>query len=181
MPEEVRTPVGYLVPVLQLGRRVRGSSTRYGSLTLLSALMIASLAGTSVASAKADLPDIDIMLVVEVHDTGGWLRMHQEVLRQPRGSGQALGVIVPTRSDGYQGITVNAPKFTAQIFTAGGPQYVKLFVLGKVSGNEALQELTPLERAALDIQAGGVPNRITLTYSLSEITGHLIEMHLSRP
>jgi hypothetical protein len=143
--------------------------------------VIASLAGTSVANAKADLPDIDIMLVVEVHDTGGWLRMHQEVLRQPRGSVQALGVILPTRYDGYRGITVTAPKFSTQIFTAGGPQFVKLFVSGKVSGNEALQELTSLERAALDIQAGGVPNRLTLIYSLSEITGHLVEMHLSRP
>jgi hypothetical protein len=58
---------------------------------------------------------------------------------------------------------------------------VKLSVSGKVTGDEALQELTSLERAALDIQSGNVQNRLTLIYGLSEIIGNLLEMYLSRP
>ena len=58
---------------------------------------------------------------------------------------------------------------------------MKLSVSGKVTGDEALQELTSLERAALDIQSGNVQNRLTLIYGLSEIIGNLLEMYLSRP
>ena len=57
--------------------------TGRGVVTLLLAAMAVFLAGASVAHAKSDLPDVDIMLVTEIHDTTGWLRMHQEVLRAP--------------------------------------------------------------------------------------------------
>jgi hypothetical protein len=151
-----------------------------GRVTLLLAVMALSLAGASAAYAKSDLPDVDIMLVAEIHDTAAWLRMHQEVLRAPQRSAQALGVVLPARIDGNRAITVNNPKFATQIVT-GGPQVVKLFVSGKVTGEEALQELTSLERAALDVQSGNVQNRLTLIYGLSEIIANLLEMHLSRP
>jgi hypothetical protein len=149
--------------------------------TLLLTAMVVVLAGGSAAHAKSDLPDVDIMLVAEIHDTTGWLRMHQEVLRAPLGSLQTLGVILPARIDGNRGITVHNPKFATQIITVAGPQVVKLSVSGKVTGDEALQELTSMERAALDIQSGNVQNRLTLIYGLSEIIGNLIEMYLSRP
>jgi hypothetical protein len=149
--------------------------------TLLLAAMAVFLAGASAAHVKSDLPDVDIMLVAEIHDTTGWLRMHQEVLRAPLGSLQTLGVILPARIDGNRAITVHNPKFATQIITVAGPQVVKLSVSGKVTGDEALQELTSLERAALDIQSGNVQNRLTLIYGLSEIIGNLIEMYLSRP
>ena len=155
--------------------------TGRGGVTLLLAAMAVFLAGASAAYAKSDLPDVDIMLVAEIHDTTGWLRMHQEVLRAPRGSPQTLGVILPARIDGNRAITVHNPKFATQIVTAAGPQVVKLSVSGKVTGDEALQELTSLERAALDIQSGNVQNRLTLIYGLSEIIGNLLEMYLSRP
>ena len=148
---------------------------------LLLAAMVVFLAGASAAYAKPDLPNVDIVLVAEIHDTTGWLRMHQEVLGAPLGSTQTLGVILPARIDGNRGITVHNPKFAAQILTAAGPQVVKLSVSGKVTGDEALQELTSLERAALDIQSGNVQNRLTLIYGLSEIIGNLLEMYLSRP
>jgi hypothetical protein len=149
--------------------------------TLLLAAMAVFLAGASTAQAKSDLPDVDIMLVAEIHDTTGWLRMHQEVLRAPIGSLQTLGIILPARIDGNRAITVHNPKFATQITIVAGPQVVKLSVSGKVTGDEALQELTSLERAALDIQSGNVQNRLTLIYGLSEILGNLLEMYLSRP
>jgi hypothetical protein len=148
--------------------------------TLLLAVMAMSLAGGSAAYAKSDLPDVDIVLVTEIHDTAGWLRMHQEVLRASLESRQALGVVLPARIDGNCAIVVSHPKFATQI-TITGPQVVKLSVSGKVTGDEALQELTSLERAAFDIQSGNVQNRITLIYGLSEIIANLLEMHLSRP
>jgi hypothetical protein len=155
--------------------------TGRGVVTLLLAAIAVFLAGASVAHAKSDLPDVDIMLVTEIHDTTGWLRMHQEVLRAPLGSSQTLGVILPARIDGNRAITVHNPRFATQIITAAGPQVVKVSVSGKVAGDEALQELTSLERAALDIQSGSVQNRLTLIYGLSEIIGNLLEMYLSRP
>jgi hypothetical protein len=148
--------------------------------TLLLAVMATSLAGASAAYAKSDLSDVDIMLVAEVHDTAGWLRMHQEVLRAPQGSRQALGVVLPARIDGNRAIAVNNPKFASQI-TITGPPVVRLLVSGKVMGDEALLELTSLERAALDIQSGSVQNRLTLIYGLSEVMANLLELHLSRP
>ena len=148
---------------------------------LLLAVMAASLAGASATYAKSDLPDVDIMLVAEIYDTVGWLKMHQEVLRASQGSLQVLGVILPGQIDGNRMLTVHNPKFATLITTAAGPQVVKLSVAGKVTGDEALQELTSVERAALDIQSGYVQNRLTLVYGLSEISVNLLEMHLSRP
>ena len=154
--------------------------TGRGRPTLLLAVLAISLTGASAAYATSDLPDVDIMLAAEIHDTAGWLKMHQEVLRTAQGSGQSLGVILPARIDGNRAIAVNHPKFVTEI-TITGPQLVRLFVSGKVTGDEALQELTSLERAALDIQSGSVQNRITLIYGLAEIIANLLEMHLSRP
>jgi hypothetical protein len=167
-------------PRLDFGKAGALRTGREG-ITLLLAAMALFLPGASAAHAKSDLPDVDIMLVAEIHDTTGWLRMHQEVLRAPLGSLQTLGVILPARIDGNRAITVHNPKFATQIITVAGPQVVKLSVSGKVTGDEALQELTSLERAALDIQSGNVQNRLTLIYGLSEIIGNLLEMYLSRP
>ena len=167
-------------PRLEFGKARALLPGREG-VTLLLAAMAVFLAGASTAQAKSDLPDVDIMLVAEIHDTTGWLRMHQEVLRAPIGSLQTLGIILPARIDGNRAITVHNPKFATQIITVAGPQVVKLSVSGKVTGDEALQELTSLERAALDIQSGNVQNRLTLIYGLSEILGNLLEMYLSRP
>ena len=167
-------------PRLDFGKTGALLTGREG-VTLLLAAMAVFLAGASAAHAKSDLPDVDIILVAEIHDTTGWLRMHQEVLRAPLGSLQTLGVILPARIDGNRGITVHNPKFATQIITVAGPQVVKLSVSGKVTGDEALQELTSMERAALDIQSGNVQNRLTLIYGLSEIIGNLLEMYLSRP
>ena len=167
-------------PRLDLGK-IGALLTGREVVTLLLAAMVVVLAGGSAAHAKSDLPDVDIMLVAEIHDTTGWLRMHQEVLRAPLGSPQTLDVVLPARIDGNRAITVRNPKFAAQIITVAGPQVVKLSVSGKVTGDEALQELTSLERAALDIQSGNVQNRLTLIYGLSEIIGNLVEMYLSRP
>ena len=167
-------------PRLDFGKTGALLTGREG-VTLLLAAVAVFLAGGSAAHAKSDLPDVDIMLVAEIHDTTGWLRMHQEVLRAPLGSLQTLGVILPARIDGNRAITVHNPKFATQIITVAGPQVVKLSVSGKVTGDEALQELTSMERAALDIQSGNVQNRLTLIYGLSEIIGNLLEMYLSRP
>ena len=167
-------------PRLDFGKAGALLTGRKG-VTLLLAAMAVFLAGASAAQAKSDLPDVDIMLVAEIHDTTGWLRMHQEVLRAPLGSLQTLGVILPARIDGNRAITVHNPKFATQIVTVAAPQVVKLSVSGKVTGDEALQELTSLERAALDIQSGSVQNRLTLIYGLSEIIANLLEMYLSRP
>ena len=167
-------------PRLDFGKTGALLTGREG-VTLLLAAMAVLLAAGSAAHAKSDLPDVDIILVAEIHDTTGWLRMHQEVLRAPLGSLQSLGVILPARIDGNRAITVHNPKFATQIITVAGPQVVKLSVSGKVTGDEALQELTSLERAALDIQSGNVQNRLTLIYGLSEIIGNLLEMYLSRP
>lgn len=167
-------------PRLDFGK-VGALLTGRAGVTLLLAAMTVFLAGASAAHAKSELPDVDITLVAEIHDTTGWLKMHQEVLRAPLGSPQTLDVILPARIDGNRAITVRNPKFATQIITVAGPQVVKLSVSGKVTGDEALQELTSLERAALDIQSGSVQNRLTLIYGLSEIIGNLLEMYLSRP
>ncbi|MGH9896879.1 MAG: hypothetical protein ACREA0_33745, partial [bacterium] len=144
-------------------------------------LVTAVLTGEAGSGPQAAFPDVDIILIAEVHDSTGWLQIHQEVLGTPPDSSRPLNVTLPARTGGRRGLRVERPKFSVEIITHVGRSLLKIGVTGKVSAHEALGGLTPFEQAALEVQAGLVHNELSMVYGLSTVTGHLLELYLGRP
>ncbi len=63
----------------------------------------------------------------------------------------------------------------------GGRRLVKLAVTGKLAGGDALSGLVPFEHAAIEVQAGALPNELSLVYGLTSVSGRLLELYFSRP
>jgi hypothetical protein len=141
-------------------------------------VMTLVLAGRPGAAPTA--ADVDVILVVDVDDVGSWLALHQEVLAAASDSARPLQVTLPARTGGRRMIALERPKFTASLGIGGGTPSVKVTIVGKVNGADALGVLTPFEQAAFEVQAGAVPNELTLLYGLSGVAGRLLELHLSR-
>jgi hypothetical protein len=137
------------------------------------------LAGTAYAAPVA--ADVDVLLIVEIQDIGGWLTLHQEVLAAVTETARSLVVGLPARTGGNRTVNLERPKFTASMVTAPGPPTVKVAIAGKINGSDALMVVIPFQHAALEVQAGAVPNEVTLIYGLSGVVGRLLELHISRP
>lgn len=127
------------------------------------------------------LPDVDIALVLEVRDSGGWMTLYQEVLGTPAEAQKWLGVGIGARTGGERWIVVLQPKFTTEVIVARGVRAMKVVVTGRIAGADALRELAPFEEAVLEIQAGAVDNELVLAYGLASTTAQLLELHLARP
>jgi hypothetical protein len=153
---------------------VRNAAALVASLTLM-----ILLAGTAYA-APAPV-DIDVLLIVEIQDTGGWLALHQEVLAAVNETARSLVVALPARTGGNRTVNLERPKFTASMVTAAGPPTVKVAIAGKINGSDALTVVMPFQHAALEVQAGTVPNEVTLIYGLSGVVSRLLELHITRP
>jgi hypothetical protein len=141
-------------------------------------VLIASLASPALAG-PAPI-DIDVLIVMEIQDVGGWLALHQDVL----GAGEfvrPLVVTLPARTGGNRSLSLERPKFTVSLAIGHTVPTVKVAVAGKVNGSEALMVVTPFQHAALEVQSGVVPNEVTLMYGLSGVIGRLLELHISRP
>ena len=127
------------------------------------------------------LPDVDVVLVVEVRDANAWLAMHQQVLGSSHDSPTPLTVSIDAATAGRRAITVYQPRFDTDILVAPGVRTLKVVIAGKLAGNEALTTLTHFKWAVLSIQAGTLENSLTLTYGLSALNVQLVELQLSRP
>jgi hypothetical protein len=141
--------------------------------------LVILLAGTAYAAPVA--ADVDVILIVEIQDIGGWLALHQEVLAAITETARSLVVGLPARTGGNRTVNLERPKFTASMVTAPGPPTVKVAIAGKINGADALIVVMPFQQAALEAQAGAVPNEVTLIYGLSGVVGRLLELHISRP
>jgi hypothetical protein len=146
-------------------------------LVLLAGLVVAV---PRAAAAPVALPDVGVTVVAEVPDTTGWLALHQEAIGSA-GAGQALRLGLPAGTGGTRWLRVDDPKFSVAILAGGGQRVVKLGVTGKLAAGEALSSLVLFEHAAIEVQAGAVPNELTLIYGLSTVTGRLLELYFSRP
>jgi hypothetical protein len=144
-------------------------------------LVCVVVVGPSAQAAPFALPDVDIILIAEVRDTGNWLGLHQEVLATPAGSPKRVRVTLPARTGGSRSLDIEQPRFSVGLVTAGGKAQVKVTVAGKVPSAMALTMVTPFQNAALEIQAGVVGNEIGIEYGLSGVTGQLLELYFDRP
>jgi hypothetical protein len=147
---------------------------------VLSLALLCALSPLGRAHA-APLPDVDVVVIAEVHETAGWLNLHQEVLATPMGSLKRLRASLPARTGGSRSIDIEQPRFSVGLVTVGGKPLVKVTVAGKVASALALTAVTPFQEAALEIQGGAVQNEIVLDYGLSAVAGRLLELYFDRP
>jgi hypothetical protein len=133
------------------------------------------------ARAGSGLPAVDVFIIAEVQDTGGWLALHQEVLSTPPASAKVLRATLPARTGGSRSLDIEQPKFTVGVLTTDGRAQVKVTVAGKLPPSLALAVVTPFQQAAMEIQAGQMTNEISLAYGLSIVGGRLLELYFDRP
>ena len=124
------------------------------------------------------LPDLDVILVVEVDDAQGWRAFHAEVLgtaQQPKG----LDVAITAGTGGTRGITVTKPKFTVTL-VKGAPLF-KVVVTGKLNSSEALGSLGAFEQAVHENYSALGEALVGFSYGLASVGADLTEMHVTRP
>ena len=134
------------------------------------------LAPVTVAAAEP-LAGLDMILIVEVRDTAGWIALHDEVLRTADPTTKPLGVSV-VRNNPRRAITVSEPRFTVSVVK--GSRSFTVTVIGKVAGGEAARRLVAFEHAVVESQ-GTTESELELSYGLSTVPAQVIEMHLTRP
>jgi hypothetical protein len=144
------------------------------------ALALVTLLPLAVSGAQTTLPDVDVVMVLEVADPTAWTTLHQEFLGTPEQANKPLRAVLPAGTGGNRSITIDQPKFTVSITTGQGRRVVRVGVTGRVQGAEALASLTGFELAAVEIQAGAIPNDLTLLYGLSTVSGQLLELYFGR-
>jgi hypothetical protein len=144
-------------------------------------VVLALLVASGPARAQVVLPDVDILLVLDVHDTARWLGFYQTVLGTSRESPKQLSLGVAARTGAARWLTVDQPRFLTEARFAAGASALKVVVTGKVGGAEALRGLPAFQGALLEAQAPAPDTRLTLIYGLAETSVHLLEIHLSRP
>jgi hypothetical protein len=154
---------------------------RHVTILLVVVAVLGATAGAGGAGPAA-LADVDVVLIGEFQDTGGWLALHQEVLATVNDTTRPLVVTLPAKTGGSRTIYLERPKFTASLVVAPGTTpTIKVAIAGKVNGADALRVVTPFQHAALEVNAGAVPNALSLVYGLSGVVGRLLELHVSRP
>jgi hypothetical protein len=147
-------------------------------LGFLAGMLVLVMAGT--AAAQNAFPDVDIVLVADFADGEAWLALHREILGTPVDSPLGLRISLPAGTGGSRSLTVEQPKFAVVISMWNSKWPVRVTITGKVPAAEALSGITPFQHAAFQVQAGAVENELTLTYSLAEVVGQLLELHLGR-
>jgi hypothetical protein len=147
---------------------------------LASALALTLLPGGSV-QASSTLPDVEIILLVQIDDQTGWLALHDAVLGTSREAPKPLMVSAVSAAGGRKTIGVVQPRFDTQIYIAPGVHSVRVMVSGKVPGPDALRSLTPFQASVLAIQSGAMDNELLLGYGLFGVRAELLELHIGRP
>jgi hypothetical protein len=151
----------------------------------LATVLIVVLLGVPVAwDVRAEdlraLPDVDLALVLEVHDAEGWLTMYDEVLSTSGQASRSLGLTLPGGTATNRYLTLNNPKFRVSLLA--GTRTFNVVVSGKVGGVEALRGLGPFEQAIMDLRSGqSAADEVTLLYGLSSVGAHVIQLDVSRP
>ncbi len=135
----------------------------------------------AAAAAQGAPPSVDVVVSAEVPDATGWLALHQEVLGSGPDSPNPLRVSLAAGTGTARGLQIEQPKFTAVITVADGRRVVKVGISGKITPAEALASLGLFQQAAVEVQAGAMPNQLTLAYGLSVVSAQLVELQVARP
>ncbi len=87
-------------------------------------------------------------------------------------SAKPLLISTPTRGGGRLSLAILSPRFTSLINSAAGGT-VRVWVKGKVSGDEARQTLVPLMRAFSEPAAG---TDVSVEYGLTMLKANFLEL-----
>jgi hypothetical protein len=148
-------------------------------------VLIALLAAPGVgfeprpATAQSPLPDVDVVLVLEIADAAGWIAVQGEVLVTPPAGPKPLGVSVAATTGGRRSIMLGQPRFEVALIK-GIPAF-RVTVHGKMPVSEALGALGAFEHAIIEKQAGPGDSELGLSYGLSTVTARFLEMYVTRP
>ena len=130
------------------------------------------------AAAQSQLPDVDVVLVLEVGDLAGWAAVQDEVLSTPQPGPKPLAVSVAAES-GRRSIALGQPRF--EVALVRGTPAIKVTVHGKIGGGEAVGTLATFESVLIERQAAGADSDVGLLYGLSGVTARVLEMYVTRP
>lgn len=132
--------------------------------------------GPRQATAQSLLPDMDVVLVLEIADAAGWIALQEEALVTPPPGAKPLEVSVAATTGGRRSITLGQPNFEVAIIR-GLPAF-KVTVRAKLTASAAIGTLGPFEYALTE-KAGDA--EVGLLYGLSTVTARLLEVYVTRP
>ena len=139
------------------------------------AVVIAFGLAAAPLAAKAQpaaLPPASLVLALEMLDPNAWLGMQQEILTTPDESPKHLLISTRTRAGDRLSLTLLSPRFTSLISGAASGT-VRVWVKGKVSGDEARQTLVPFMRAFSEPTTA---TEVTVEYGLTVLKANLVEL-----
>lgn len=112
--------------------------------------------------------------MLEVHDTAGWLILHDRVIGTPKDAPKSLDVSTISGSRGRRTIVIVDPKFHATLVRPGG--FFRVVVTGRMSGSEALSTLHLFQQAVLERRVAPAEHDVVLFFGLTTVGAHLVEM-----
>jgi hypothetical protein len=148
-------------------------------LVALFALVATVAEGVDPLQATPQLPDLTIVLVMEVSDTAGWVALQDEVLLTPQPGQKLLTVSVAAATGGRRSIALAQPRFDVALIKGTGT--FKVTVYGKMGGNEAPGALGVFQYALIEEQAAQTDSEVGIAYGLSTVTARILEMYVTRP
>lgn len=144
------------------------------------AVALLAVAPTPAAHAQEALPDVVLLLTVEIRDTAGWFLLHDRLLATPGHAPKPLEVSTAAGPRGRRTIVVNDPKFDVTLVRPGG--FHRVVVQGKLTGTDARATLSVFQQAVLDRAAAPGETDLLLFYGLTTVGAHLLELRvLPRP
>jgi hypothetical protein len=135
--------------------------------------------GSDPSQAASQLPDLTIVLVMEVADTAGWVALQDEVLVTPQPGPKPLIVSVAATTGGRRSIALAQPRFDVALIKGTGA--FKVTVYGKMGGNEAPGALGVFQYALIEEQAAQSDSEVGVMYGLSTVAARVLEMYVTRP
>jgi hypothetical protein len=130
------------------------------------------------AAADPVLPDVAVTLVLHVHDTAGWLLLHDRALAAPRDSPKSLEVTTLSGPRGRRSIVILGAKFDSTLVRPGG--FFRVIVTGRMTGTEALATVSLFQQAVLERKVGPAEHDLMLFYGLTSVGAHLVELKVKR-
>ena len=147
----------------------------FGLVVLIGVMMAPA---TSVAQAPR-IPELDVIIILEVRDMAGWLALQEEVFGATANATKVLQLAVTAGSGETRSVAIVQPKFTVSLVK--GAQLFKVTVTGKIPGGAGFAGLGAFEYGVLEGQMRPRDNLVGLFYGLSSVAADPLELHVSRP
>jgi hypothetical protein len=149
--------------------------------TFFAVLVMSLFVAAPVAAQVPQQPggDVDIILILEITDTAGWVILQEEALVTPQPGPRPLSVSVAATTGGRRSISLAQPRF--ELAMIKGIASFKVTVHGKMGISEAVGALGAFEQALIEQQAPPGDSGVGLQYGLTTVSARMLEMYVTRP